>query len=226
MQWSWLVGEAPCERRLAGRASKGSDAGQHFVQHAAQRVDVAPTIDLPHGAPLLRTHVSRRAERHPRLGDLSIARYTKGSGDPEVADVRVGTRKQDVARLDIPMHEAVPMRVVQRICHLAPDSQRVCQRESPLAKQTVPDGFPLHVGHYVVEQAGCLSGVMEGKDVRVGEPRLDSDLTQEALAPERGRDPRMEHLDGYQTMVPEIFRQVHRAHAPAAELALDHVAVA
>jgi hypothetical protein len=66
---------------------------------------------------------------------------------------------------------------------------------------------------------------MQGRMCGWVSPRLDPDLAQEALDPERRRDLGMEHLDGHPTMVPEVFRQVYRAHATAAELALERVAL-
>ena len=53
-----------CARRPGERRF----AGEHLVEHAAQRVDVRPRRDLPLPHRLLGRHVVRRAEAHPRLG--------------------------------------------------------------------------------------------------------------------------------------------------------------
>ena len=55
-----LLGGGPDERRLAR---------EHLVQHAAERVQVAPSVQLPAGGGLLRAHVRGRAEGEAGLGE-------------------------------------------------------------------------------------------------------------------------------------------------------------
>ncbi len=51
------------------------------------------------------------------------------------------------------------------------------------------------------------------------------DLTQEALVSQRRREIGVQHLDGHETVVLEVARQVDRGHATGAELVLDLVTV-
>src|SRR5207244_7809578 len=66
-------------------------------------------------------------------------------------------------------------------------------------------------------------GVVKRKDVRVTEAGDDADLAQEPLRAQGGGDVRREHLDRHTAAVLPIHREIDRAHAAAAELALDRV---
>jgi len=61
--------------------------------------------------------------------------------------------------------------------------------------------------------------------VGVLEPGRGLDLGKEALAPERGREVGVEHLDGDLAIMANVVRQVHGRHAALAQLPLDAVAV-
>ena len=58
------------------------------------------------------------------------------------------------------------------------------------------------------------------------QPRREPDLLQEPLGAERLGELWVEDLERHQPVVPEVVRQVDRGHPPAAELALDRVAIA
>ena len=57
------------------------------------------------------------------------------------------------------------------------------------------------------------------------EPGGDLDFAEEALRPQRLGQGGMQHLERHRARVREILGQVHRGHAPAAQLALQPVAV-
>ena len=57
------------------------------------------------------------------------------------------------------------------------------------------------------------------------QPRGEPDLLQEPLGAERLGELRVENLERHEPVVPEVVRQVDRGHPPAAELALDGVAI-
>ncbi len=57
------------------------------------------------------------------------------------------------------------------------------------------------------------------------QPRREPDLPLESLGTERGGQLGVEHLERHRPVVLEIPSEIHRRHAAAAELALDHVAV-
>ena len=58
------------------------------------------------------------------------------------------------------------------------------------------------------------------------ESRSETDLSKEPLGPKLGRQLGMEDLERDGTIVPDVVGQVDHRHAAAAELALEHVAVA
>ena len=62
------LGQDPGHDRLRGGAGERRVAGEHLVQHHAQRVDVGAGGDLPLAHRLLGRHVVRRAQRHAGLG--------------------------------------------------------------------------------------------------------------------------------------------------------------
>ena len=58
------------------------------------------------------------------------------------------------------------------------------------------------------------------------EPGGELDLALEPLGAEGGGELGVEHLERDRPVVPEVAREIDRGHAPAAELALERVAVA
>ena len=55
------------------------------------------------------------------------------------------------------------------------------------------------------------------------ETRRQPDFTEKPLGAHAGGDLRAEDLDGHGPIVPEVAGEVHRGHAPAAELPLEAV---
>src|SRR5206468_2314971 len=102
---------------------------EHFEQHAPKAVDIAAAVELVDPAGLLRTHVSRRADRNARPRHPALARHVDRAGDTEVAHHRMTGLEEDVLRFDVPMHDVPFVSVVQGIRHLARNAQRVLDRE-------------------------------------------------------------------------------------------------
>ena len=132
--------------------------------------------------------------------------------------------EQDVLRLDVAVHHLVPVGVVQRGRDLAGDGQGVRQRQLPLPLEPLPERAALHVGHDVEEQLAGLAGVVDRKDVRVGETGGELDLAEEPLGADRGREVGPEDLEGDLAVVAEVLGQEHDGHAALTELALEAVA--
>ena len=205
---------------LLGATSEGRAPREHLVEHAAQTVDVAATIESPLPDDLLRAHVDRSADRQTGVGQL-IPSFALGSrerlGDAEIGYQRMRFRKQDVCRFDVSVDHPAPMSIVQRIGYLARDSRRVRDRKRTLSGQPVPERFAIDKGHDEVEQPVDLAGVMERQNVRVLQDGSGLDLAQEALAPEESAEDRVQDLDGYPTVMLEVPGQVHRCHSAAAQ---------
>src|SRR3954470_9551580 len=126
----------PSDQRLGRTSREWRLSGEHLVQHAPEAVDIAAAVDARIGHALLRTHVGRGAERYAGAGQLLLAECAGGTRDPEVGDQCLAILEEDVLGLDVAVNDAVPVRVVERAGDLAGDSQRVVDRELPLAIQS------------------------------------------------------------------------------------------
>ena len=92
------------------RCGPDSCAGQHFVEDAAERVDIRAGIGR-FAFPLLRRHVGGRAHHHAAGGDRFIlARFRQS----EIQNLDAGFRDHDVAGLEIAVNDALAVRLGQR----------------------------------------------------------------------------------------------------------------
>lgn len=81
--------------------------------------------------------------------------------------------------------------------------------------ESVRQRLPRQVRHHVVHQPVGLARVVKREDVRVMEPRGDTDLVEEAFRADCGRDLGMQHLERHLTVVLELVREEDARH-PAA----------
>ena len=144
-------------------------------------------------------------------------------GDAEVHDEGMAAGQHDVVGLDIPVHDALPVRVGQRIEDVAKNPGRVGGRERPFTRQTCPQGLPFDVRHDAVEKARGLPRIDQRQDVGMLQVGRDGDFAEEPLGAEGGGDLRAHHLDGNRAIMLEVTGQVHSGHASGTELALDRV---
>ncbi len=72
---------------------------------------------------------------------------------------------------------------------------------------------------------GQLAGIEHREDVGMLEPGGEVDLAEKALGAHRGGELGVEHLDRDRPVVLEVAGEPDGGHAPAAELALERVAV-
>ena len=101
--------------------------------------------------------------------------------------------EQDVGRLDVAVHEAAPVRRVERAGDLAEQRQRARRANEAVALEQRLQIAALDVAHRQEELPVLLAGLVDRDDVRVvergGEPRLVEEAAAEALVarPARGR---------------------------------------
>jgi hypothetical protein len=146
-------------------------------------------------------------------------------GDAEVGHHRLVAFQQNVLRLDVAVDDPVAVGITQGGGHVTGDSKPVSQGELLFPGEPVPQRFPLDVGHDVVEEAGGFPGVEQRQDVGVIQAGGELDFAEEPVGAEHGRQLGMQHLDRHPPLVLQVLRQVHRGHAPAAQLTLDGVAI-
>ncbi len=101
---------------------------------------------------------------------------------------------------------------------------RLVDRELLFPGELLAQGLTADVGHDVEEESVHLAGVVQGKDVGMGEPGGDPDLAGESFGAEQRAELGAEHLDGHLAVVLQVVGEVHGRHATAAELVLDGVA--
>src|SRR5665213_343768 len=123
------------------------------------------------------------------------------------------------------MHDAMLVRILQRVGRLARDPHCISNRKLSLALETTPQRFSFHVRHYVVEQPSGAARIEQRQYVRVLQARRRPDLDEEPLRPQHGGELRAQDFYRHLPPVPYVVREINRRHAARAELALDRVAV-
>jgi hypothetical protein len=78
---------------------------------------------------LLRTHVAWSAEREAGLSDARATGLCDCQRDSEISDDCATIVQQDVLRLDVPMNDVVPVRVVECAGDFSSEAHRVGYRE-------------------------------------------------------------------------------------------------
>ncbi len=105
-------------------------AGEHFVGHDGEGVDVAAFVQRL-ARELLRAHVGRRAEYHALLSELRFARGVRRFGAGGNAEVEqlddvlfTGPLDEDhILRLQVPMNDALLVRLRERAGDLTKQAQ-------------------------------------------------------------------------------------------------------
>ena len=218
------VHETLINERRKRRPLEWQLARQHFVQHARERIHVAARIKTRLAHSLLGTHVRGRAHHQARLRQRLFGHVARDVRDAEIHQHRLAFVQQDVLRLDIAMHESLAVRMIERSRDLARDLQRFVHGQPLSCVQHLAQRLSAHVRHHVIEEIPCLPGIVERQDVRVIEPGHDLDFAKKPIGCDCRCHGRHEHFHGHGPSVPHVGRQIHRGHAAAADLALNHVA--
>ena len=168
----------------------------------------------------------RRTEGEAGLGHAHRAGVLDGEGDAEVGDERRAIVQQDVLRLDVAMHDAVTVGVVECRKHFARDADRVVNGKLCFALEALTQRLASDERHHVIEIPARFSGVVQGEDVRMLQVRRRANLGKESLWSECGGEVGVEDLECHLSRVLDVAREVNRGHAAGADLPLDLIAVA
>ena len=182
-------------------------------------------VDRPlTGFGLLRTHVRRRADREPPVGEhLGALRITE-LRNTEIRQHGVAISEQNVSRLDVAVHKAAAVHVVEprsrlpRQCGATPRRSGVPLRE-PLPKR--PAG---NVRDDEIEKPLTLARINQRDNVWVRQFGRNVDLAEEPSASTGGCKRRLKYLDRDPPAMPRIHGQIHDSRAATAQLALNAVA--
>ncbi len=145
-------------------------------------------------------------------------------GNTKVGDQGMAALQQDVLRLHVAVHDAMAVRIIERIRHLAHQLQGIVDGEATFAREARTERLPFDERHDIPHKSLRASGVEQRNDVRVLERRGDPDLLEEPLCPDGCRELLTEHLYRDPAVMPQVSREVHSGHATASNLALELVA--
>ena len=210
---------------------EGRLPGEELVEDAGEREDVAAAVDLLVAAGLLGAHVGRGAHHHAGRGQL-LVHLAHRARDAEVGHQHPIVLEHDVVGLDVPVDDALLVRVGERRGDRAADADHLLGGEGAFLLEPLPDVLTLDEGHGEPEQLErCAAGgqryrrdagVEDAEDVGVLEARGDADLAAEPVGAEGGAELGVEELEG-DGFAGAVVGEKDGGHAPVAELALDGV---
>jgi cell division protein FtsW (lipid II flippase) len=198
--------------------------GYQFVNRQTKAVDVGPRVgvqalnhlrrqirDRPENvAGLVRCECSRKRVRHAEVGNLRHA----------------GLVHEDVLRLDIAVHHAPFVGVLQRCGHLHPVANRLCLGQTTLRLEELAQRVAVHVLHDQVMAPFVYARVVDANDVRMlkpsDEPRLPLQAGHEvSVSP--ARHTLTEDLDRDPAAKALVLGQPHIRHSTGAEQPFEAV---
>lgn len=248
------------ERSLLVRRSERHTAGERVIEDRADRVDVGARthlVQIP--ARLLGCHVLHRAEnrstRRLRAVRFGTACSRRGLGflaakqrrllallDPAretpVRDVRLSEpADEDVRGLEIPVHDALLVRIGERVAHLEDHFEHASERptftSAPREFERLGERDPTHEGHREVgTAAGVETEVVHREDPWMlesrGRTRFEEESTQCATVgrrrPSGTRTQRLQREVAVQVAIVHACHDAHASACDARELGVAHSA--
>ena len=210
------------EGRSVGAPAERQPAGDHLVDHNAERPEVGAAVGHE-AAGLLRRHVGCGTAALPAQGQ---ARVPGERGEPEVHDLdQAVTGQHQVARLDVAVDDAVAVGLTEPDGNLDGDGEGLLNGQRS-ACEPRPQRLAVHVGHADEDLAtGGLVDLVDCAYVGVVDRARGLRLVREALA--RGRvagELRRQELEGDEALEARVFGLVDDSH-PAATEPLEHPVV-
>ncbi len=215
------------DHREGGLAGERGPQREEFVEEAARRVQVGAVVDRL-AERLLRGEVLRGAHDHAGLGHRG-GRAVQGAGDAEVHHLdRAVVGDDDVRRLDVAVHDAVLMRIGERLQHPGDDDQGLLGPGRLGVDEEIADGAALDQLHDDVRHAltadEILAGVVNGHDRMVVEAGHRLGLAREAGLGDRVLgEVGAQQLDRDGPSEPDVLRGEHLSHTAPAESAGEPV---
>ena len=204
-------------------------AGQHLEQHAPERPDVRPRIDVP-ARHLLRAHVAGGADDEADLGDrldglLRVALHRRRLGEAEVDELHLTPgREHHVRRLEIAVDHALGVRLFEPGDDLHRDRERLFEGQRS-AGQAVRQRFTVHSLEDEVGRAIHPLEAVDRGNVRMAERGEDPRLAFEAPQAPRVAAKRVgQALDRDLAAQAGVERAVDAPHAARAQQIEDLIA--
>ena len=149
---------------------------EDFIEHQAERVDVAPRADF-FARKLLGRHVGRSA-----AANFGSADFVGDPSQPEVGDDDLTTAvEHDVGRLQVAMKNSLGVGGGETCAKLACDLDGFVLRKAADAAQEGCEIFAVDVLHGEECLAFDVAYVIDAADVRMGNAAGDADFVAEAL---------------------------------------------
>ncbi len=154
-------------------------AGEHFIQHAAERPDVGPGVDVGSGS-LLGGHVGASAQGRAFASELGVGRRQLRQSEVEDdAPAAVGNEK--VGGLDVAVDDALRVRVGQTVGELGREPERPFNFDRSF-RNLSRKLLAFEVGHRQERPPGAIADFVYRADIGMIQRRGGASLPQEALA--------------------------------------------
>ena len=215
------------------RALKRPPAGQHLVEHCAEREHIGALIDRE-AAQLLRRHVANRSEHRSRRRASDRWRHRRERSridlllcQPKIEDFgSTGGGDEDVLGLEIAVDDPllVRRREAMRKLQGIVDGLALLEAVRERRGQAFAKGFTLEQLHHGECHVVRVPDVVNRQDVRMRDGRDGFGFPLEALALQRvASERRRENLDGNRAIEPAVARLVDLAHAAGPDRRHDFV---
>ncbi len=170
-EWGQARPDTAC-RRGGARGAHGVDPRERLVEDERQRVQVGRPVRGV-ALRLLRRHVRERPDDVTGARQGLVARDGRDAEVRELRDPRLARRllrDHDVRRLDVTVHDAARVRVLQRVAERSPDPQDIAVRQRPHVRQ-VGERAPANHLRDQVHRGRVAARLVERHDPRVLQPR-------------------------------------------------------